>query len=89
VKASGLIGLSGIGFGSLFLWSAYTKKPLFGTAGLVSEFFSTGSFVAAGDAVRTTTTAFGTTPSAPSATVPVVQVPGENVTPPGGTVYDV
>jgi hypothetical protein len=47
-KSNPLIGMIVIGFGILMLWSAYTKKPLFGAGGLIRSFISTGSFDSAG-----------------------------------------
>jgi hypothetical protein len=52
MKGNSVIGLAAIGFGILFLWSAYTKKPLFGTNGLIPEFFKTENFEQAGAATR-------------------------------------
>jgi hypothetical protein len=52
VKGNSVIGVSAVGFGILLLWSAYTKKPLFGTNGLIPEFFKTQNFEAAGAATR-------------------------------------
>jgi hypothetical protein len=52
MKGNSVIGVSAVGFGILLLWSAYTKKPLFGNNGLIPEFFKTQNFEAAGAAAR-------------------------------------
>jgi hypothetical protein len=47
-SGSSAIGVGAIGFGVLLLWSAYTKKPLFGTVGLIRSFINSGSLERAG-----------------------------------------
>jgi hypothetical protein len=42
------IGIGAIGFGSLMIYSAYTKKPLFGENGLLRTFLTDGDFAKAG-----------------------------------------
>lgn len=44
------IGIAGLGAGVLLIYSAYTKKPLFGANGLIRQFVVTGSVEDAGKA---------------------------------------
>lgn len=55
-KAAPLIGMIAMGFGILLIWSAYTKKPLFGDKGLIPTFIRTGSL---GDAAQAAGSAVG------------------------------
>jgi hypothetical protein len=43
-KAGPVFGLAAMGFGTLLIWSALTKQPLFGPGGLIRTFVSTGKF---------------------------------------------
>jgi hypothetical protein len=45
------VGVGAIGFGALFVYSAFTKKPLFGPNGMVRTFIATGSVEGTGAAV--------------------------------------
>lgn len=44
------IGVTGLGAGILLIYSAFTKKPLFGADGLLRQFIATGSVEQAGKA---------------------------------------
>lgn len=45
------VGVGGIGFGVLLMWSAYTKKPLFGPDGAIRAVIGSGSINGVGKAV--------------------------------------
>jgi hypothetical protein len=81
-KTSPLIGLSLIGFGILLIWSAYTKKPLFGEKGLLRTFVATSNLDAAGGAAGSIVgRAIQATP------IKLATPPGEGATPPGAPVW--
>ena len=80
-----VIGVTAIGFGIMLIWAAYTKKPLFGTNGLIRQFITTGSLDKAGAAAGK---AAGQAVQAMP--IPVVPVPPTgtppNDTPPGAPI---
>jgi hypothetical protein len=50
-KSSPIIGMTAIGIGILLLWSAYTKKAVFGTGGIIREVIGSGGINSAAGAV--------------------------------------
>lgn len=47
-SGSAALGIGAVGAGALFIYAAFSKKPLFGANGLIRTFIGTGSAEAAG-----------------------------------------